>query len=218
MKAALRVLSYVKTFPKGRILFDTAYPILKDFNDDDYDWKEFYPDAAEELPPSMLKPKGKPVRITAYLDADHARDVVTRRSVTGILILLNNAPICWVTKRQRTVETSTYGSELVAARIATELVMELRYQLRMLGVPIDGPSMMYGDNQSVVLNTTVPFSVLKKKWHACSYHRVREAIAGKIIVFKHINSEENFADVLTKPLDSNTFHALIQPHLFRNPK
>ena len=166
----------------------------------------------------MLEPKGKPVRITAHVDADHARDVVTRRSVTGVLVFLNNTPICWISKRQRTVETSTCGSELVASRIATETVMELRHQLRMLGVPIDGPSMMHGNNQSVVLNTTVPSSVLKKKWHACSCHRVREAIAGKIIVFKHISSAENFADVLTKPLDGDAFHALIKPHLFRNPE
>ena len=68
----------------------------------------------------MPDPQGKSVRITVYLDADHAHDVVTRRSVTGIFILLNNTPIKWVCKRQRTVETSTYGSELVAARVATE--------------------------------------------------------------------------------------------------
>ena len=216
--AAQKVLCYLKTFPKGKILFDTSYPVHHDVNHDDLDWTEFYPDAEEELPPDMPDPRGKPVRITVYLDADHAHDVVTRRSVTGILMLLNNTPIKWVCKRQKTVETSTYGSELVAARIATEMVMALRYQLRMLGIPIDGPAMMFGDNQSVVLNTTVPSSVLKKKHHACAYHRVREAIAAKIIKFQHIKSTENFADLLTKPLGGPEFHALVKPYLFRNPK
>ena len=158
------------------------------------------------------------MRITVHLDADHAHDIVTRRSVTGILTLLNNTPTLWVCKRQKTVETSACGSELVAARVATEMVMALRCQLRMIGVPIDGPTMMCGDNQSVVLNATVPSSVLKKKHHACAYHRVREAIAAKIIVFKHIKSTENFADVLTKPLGGQEFHNLVKPHLFRNPK
>ena len=216
--AAQKVLCYLKTFPKGKILFDTSYPVHHDVNHDDLDWTEFYPDAEEELPPDMPDPRGKPVRITVYLDADHAHDVVTRRSVTGILMLLNNTPIKWVCKRQKTVETSTYGSELVAARIATEMVMALRYQLRMLGIPIDGPAMMFGDNQSVVLNTTVPSSVLKKKHHACAYHRVREAIAAKIIKFQHIKSAQNFADLLTKPLGGPEFHALVKPYLFRNPK
>ena len=85
---------------------------------------------------------------------DHAHDLVTRQSMTRILVFLHNTPIKSFYKCQMTVEMFTYGSEMVAARIATELVRELRYQLRMLGIPIDGPTMMYGDNMSVVLNTS----------------------------------------------------------------
>ena len=96
--------------------------------------------------------------------------------------------------------------------------MALRYQLRMIGVPIEGPAMMYGDNQSVVLNTTVPSSVLKKKHHACAYHRVREVIVARVIVFKHIKSEDNFSDIMTKPLAGEAFHKLVKPFLFRQPK
>ena len=110
-----------------------------------------------------------------------------------------------------------YGSELVAARIATELIMKLRYTLRMLGVPLDGPALMLGDNMSVVLNTTVPSSVLKKKHLGTSYHRVREAIAAKILRFAHVRSEENLADILTKPLANPIFHYLVRPILFRVP-
>ena len=115
------------------------------------------------------------------------------------------------------MESSTYGSELVAARVATELILELRYTLRMLGVPIDGPALMLGDNMSVVLNTTVPSSVLKKKHLGICYHRVREAIAAKVLRFCHVRSEENLADVLTKPLPNHLFYNLIKPILFRVP-
>ena len=100
------------------------------------------------------------------MDADHAHDIITRHSVTGILLFVNNTPIRWISKRQKTVETSTYGSELVATRIAVELILEIRYTLRMLGVPIEGPAMMVGENLSVILNTTVPSSQLKKKHNA----------------------------------------------------
>ena len=116
-----------------------------------------------KIPKGLPEPKGKPVKITVYVDADHAHDQVTRRSVTGIILFLNNMPVRAISKRQKTVETSTYGSELVAARIATELILETRYMLRCLGVKLDGPALMLGDNMSVVLNTTVPSSVLKKK-------------------------------------------------------
>jgi hypothetical protein len=59
--------------------------------------------------------------MTVYVDSDHAHDVVTRRSITGILVMLNDTPIEWISKCQKTVETSTYGSELVASKIAKEL-------------------------------------------------------------------------------------------------
>ena len=78
--------------------------------------------------------------------------------------------------------------------------------------------MIYGDSQSTILNTTVPSSVLKKKHHACAYHRVREEIAAMILIFKHIPSKESLVDVLIKPLVGEDFHALVKPCLFRNPK
>jgi hypothetical protein len=78
----------------------------------------------------------------------------------------------WYSKRLQTVETATYGSELVPVRIATDMIIEMRYVLRTLRVPIDGPVLLLGDNKSVVLNTSVPSSILKKKHYTCAYHRV----------------------------------------------
>ena len=76
---------------------------------------------------------------------------------------------------------------------------------------------MLGNNKSVVINTTIPSSALKKKHNAITYHRVHKAIAARLICFCHIDSKINVADVLTKPLDNQTFHHLIRPFLFRNP-
>ena len=77
---------------------------------------------------------------------------------------------------------------------------------------------MLGDNNSVVLNTSVPSSILKKKHHACAYHQVCEAIASGIVNFVHIQSETNYADMLSKPLANDAFHNLVKPLLFRVPK
>jgi hypothetical protein len=85
------------------------------------------------------------------------------------------------------------------------LILEIRYMLRSLGVALDGPALMLGDNMSVVLNTTVSSSVLKKKHNAIAYHRVREAIAARIMRFVYIKSEENVSDILRKALFNEKF-------------
>ena len=99
-----------------------------------------------------------------------------------------------------------------------DLIVEVRYQLRMLGVPLDGPALMLGDNKSVVVSTAVPSSVLKKKHCAINWHRCREALAAKTLRFVHIDTGDNPSDVLTKPLDNVKFNKHIRPLLFRNPK
>jgi hypothetical protein len=216
LEAMKRVFRYLKEFPKGKIVINSLYRDNSKFVSKDYEnWKELYPDASEEMPFNMPEPYGKKVRISCYVDANLAHDTMTRQSVTAILVFINNTPMRWYWKRQKTVKTSTYGSKLVAARIATDTIIEIRYILRMVGVPIDGPALLLGDNSSVVLNTMVPSSVLKKKHHACAYHRVREAIAGNIIRFVHIPGTTNYADVLSKPLLNYTFHNLVKPLLFR---
>jgi hypothetical protein len=128
LKAVKRILSYLKTFPKGRVIIDTSYPDHSMYLVEDHsNWIEFYPDASEEVPKDLPPEKGPRVRMTVDVDAEHANDLVTRRSITGILVMLNNTPIRWISKRQKTVEKSTYGSELLASRIATELILDVRY-------------------------------------------------------------------------------------------
>ncbi len=88
------------------------------------------------------------------------------------MLFLNITFARWVSMRQKTVESSTHGSELIAARTAIDLVVEVRHQLRMLGVPLDGPTLMLRDNKSVVISTAVPSGVLKKKHCSTCWHRV----------------------------------------------
>jgi hypothetical protein len=149
------------------------------------------------------------------VDADHAHDQLTRRSVTGFIVFANNNPIKWYSKRQNTVESSTYGAELVALRIAVKAIIEIRYKLCMMGIPIQGPSQLLCDNKSVVLNIALPYSTLKKKHNAIAYHRVHEAIATQIIKVNHIEGKNNPADILTKSTDGITFQKHLKTCLTR---
>jgi hypothetical protein len=200
--------AYLKAHDRSKIVLDDSRPLVDESRFVKQDWTEFYRDAQEAIPPNAPEPRGNSVVISCFVDADHAGNRVTRRSHTGIIIFVNRAPIIWYSKRQNTVETSTFGSEFIAARIAVELIEGLRYKLRMFGVPIDGPANVYCDNESVVLNSSRPESVLKKKHNAIAYHRVREAVAAGTIRITHESSESNIADMLTKLLDGLRLKAL----------
>ena len=60
--------------------------------------------------------------MTLFVDSDHAGDKVTRRSRTGYVVFLQNSPITWFSKKQSSVETSTFGSEFMAMKTATEYI------------------------------------------------------------------------------------------------
>ena len=204
---------------KGRIVFDGKYKFVDNviFNDTNrQEWEDFYQDANEEFPIKGPEPLGNPVRLSAYVDANHAGNLKTRRSHTGLLVYMNSAPILWYSKRQNTVETSSFGSEYIALRICTEMVEALRYKLRCFGIPIDGPCDIFCDNQSVVTNSSVPTSVLNKRHNAICYHRVREAQAAGVIRVGWIEGKFNIADLFTKTTLSNEAKRQFIQSIFNN--
>ena len=115
-----------------------------------------------------------------------------------VLHFINTTPVDWCLKRQATVKTATYGSEFVAAKTATEQIRDLRNTLRYLGVPIMTKAYMFDSNKSVITSATIPQSVLNKRHYMLSYHRVKEAIAAKILDFYWCSSNQNKNDILSK--------------------
>ena len=77
---------------------------------------------SEVIPEDAPVPKGKGMMMTLFVDSDHAGDKVTRRSRTGYVVFLQNSPITWFSKKQSSVETSTFGSEFMAMKTATEYI------------------------------------------------------------------------------------------------
>jgi len=208
------IFGYLKRNKRATIVFDESYVEWDEGSFEEHDWTDFYKGVQEKVPPNAPSPRGLPVQINCFVDADHAGNRVTRRSHTGILIFLNRAPIIWYSKAQNTVETSTFGSEFTAMRIAVEMLESLRYKLRMFGIPLDGPVNTFCDNKSVVTNAVHPASTLKKKHNAIAYHRVREAIASNIIRVGWVKTSKNLADLLTKPLPGPTLHSLCEKILY----
>ena len=154
------------------------------------------------------------VHIYVFVDANHVGNLVTRQTHTGILMYVQNSPILWLSQQQNTVETSTFGSEFVALRVARDLIVAMRYKLRMFGVPLEGPAQVFCDNQGVVKNTSIPESVLSKKHNTINYHAVREAAAARILQVTKEDTLMNLADLFTKVLSPDRRRELIGSILF----
>ena len=203
LRHLLQIFRYLKKHHNAELVFDPSDPVVNEADFERRDWtsSEFGAiDGEEVLPPNMPQPRGFGFVIRAKVDADHAADLVTRRSRTGFLIFLNCALVYWSSKKQTSVESSSFGSEFVAMKQCCEYLRGLRYKLRMMGIPCDGPSYIFGDNQSVLANTTIPDSTLKKKSQSIAYHFVREGSARDEWRTSYINTNDNESDLLTKVL------------------
>jgi hypothetical protein len=118
--------------------------------------------------------------------------------------------VIWYSKRQNTVEASTFGSEFIAMKTAIEQVESLRYKLWKMGIPISGPTSVYTDNQSVFKNATSPESVLKKKNNLIAYHRTREDQASKTVQVTWEPGDTNMLDILTKVMPGPRMRTLVR--------
>ena len=193
----------------------TTTPDYSHLVNKEYSWfYSCYSGARAEIPSDIPRPLGRLVIQSSCADANLYHDLISGKSVTGLLHFLNKTPIDWFTKFQSTVETATFGSEYVAARTCTEQIIDLRNTLRYLGVRIEGPSFMFGDNQTVVETASAPHGRLHKRHNALSFHRTRLAIAAKVLYFHHIAGKRNPADVLSKHWDFPSVWPMLRPLLF----
>ena len=210
-----KIVGYLANLPHGALRFRLHEPDYSNLPHKEYDWQRtVYSGAKEEIPHDIPEPKGKHVTTSTYVDANLHHDQVTGKAVTACLHMVNATPSHWHTKRQATVETATFGSEFVAARIATDQIIDLRYTLMYLGVPVRSKSYMFGDNKSVVDSASIPTSTLSKKSTLASYHRVREAIAAGYIQFNWKDGKSNPADILSKHWEFASIWPLLKPLLF----
>ena len=214
LEALYWIVNYLHRYPMHRLVMNHTNPQIDEsvFRHDD--WTDFYGNVVEEDPPNMPVPLGNAMQMSCFVDANHAGNKVTRRSHTGVFILLNNTPIIAFSKRQNTCESSTYGSELVAMRVARDMISALRIKLKCFGIPISGPTNVFCDNNAVVQNVSIPESTLAKKHNAINYHIIREAVAAGIIRVGKEDTLTNIADVFTKLVPFSRKYQLLSPFLW----
>ena len=222
LELLLHVFGYIKKYKNKCVGIDssprTPPPDVQDFQPDflaDYDY--VIPDEEAEHNLICPDPIGPPLQVSVFFDSDHAHDKKTRRSITGLLGFVGSTPVSWRSPRQTAVASSTHEAEFSAMRTAVEETKSLRYMLRCLGITVTGPSVMHGNNLSVIQNATMPAAELKKKHVAISYHVVREAVASSAVSPKWISTDENHSDIMTKQIGSGPFIGHVHDCFWKPP-
>ena len=212
---ALHVMSYLNIKHNSRLVFDPNYPgiDMSEFKSN-HNWAPFYGDLQEAKPLNAPKPLGKEVTLHMFVDSDHAGDKSDRRSRAGYMIFMNMDIINWHTKKQATVEGAVFGAKFVAMKQGVEALRGIRFKLRIMGVKIDGPTYVYGDNIPGIQNTSKPESVLKKMSNSICYHFVREAVAMRECLTTHVPTARKWAELLMKVLFGKKRQELVQDVVF----
>ena len=148
LEAAYGIFAYLNKHDRLRMVMNCNYPAEAPSVFYDMDWsKSVCTGAYEEMPANAAEPLGNPVVMSVLVDASHAGDLATRQSHTGIY--LNKGLVDAHSEKQNTVEMSTFGSELVALRIAMESLKVLRIMLQLMGILIEGLTNIFCHNESV---------------------------------------------------------------------
>jgi len=206
LRRALKIIGYLKKYPKKGYLVDSSDPIENiTFSKVQPDFGNQY-DKTEEMDDKLPAPIMNELKITIFVDANHGHDLITGKSVTGLILFVGRTPIKYFTKRQSTVQTSTFGAEFISLKRAVEEAITVRYYLRSMGVKVTEPTVIYGDNMSAIRNTIDPGSPLKKKYLALAYHFCREHYSSGIVDIRKIHTKDNISDPFTKGLSTNEFH------------
>ena len=100
-EACYSIFAYLHKHPTMSTMFHPSHIRMHEDQFRSHDWRDFYSDAKEELPPDMPEPLREPVKMMAFVNSDHAGNLVTRQSQTGYLIFCNQAPLSWFSKQQK---------------------------------------------------------------------------------------------------------------------
>lgn len=150
--------------------------------------------------------KEESFNLVGFSDSDYASDYNTRHSTSGYLFKLCGGPVTWSSKKQSSVCLSTTEAEYVAAAQAAKEAIWLQELLQDIGEQIVKPTPIYIDNQSAIKLIHNPEHHSRTKHIDIKYHFVREKYEEGIIVPLFVDTNNQEADLLTKPLTSSKFN------------
>jgi hypothetical protein len=156
--------------------------------------------------------QGLDLRLVGYSDADWGGNIDERKSTSGYVFLLNNGAITWSSKKQSCIALSTMEAEYVACLAAVQEAVWLRRFLQHLEIVRDAlnPVTIHCDSMAALAYAKDPKYHGRTKHIDIRYHYIRDMIAQKEVVLKHISTSRMVADPLTKPIARDVFQAHVR--------
>jgi hypothetical protein len=147
------------------------------------------------------------ITLDGYPDSDDGNCLDTWQSISGNLFRLNNSTICWRSKKQKSVATSTCEAEYTAIAFAMKQWIWLTNALEELNVPVTNAAMFCDNNSAIKIAYNHKIGDLFKHIDI-AYHLVDENIESVRISLLQVESAENLADICTKVLPQVTLRKL----------
>ena len=148
---------------------------------------------------SLFYPKSDVYDLKGYSDADYAGDLVNRKSTSGMVQFLGSCLVSWCSKKQNTVALSTAEAEYLAAAACCSQMLWIKQQLRDFGIKFECVP-IYCDNTSAICISKDPVHHSRVKHIHIRHHFLKDNVENKNIIVKHVNTNEQVADIMTKPL------------------
>ena len=148
---------------------------------------------------------GGDLELQGYCDANWGEDLEDRRSITGYVFVLNNAPVSWCTQKQPTVALSTQEAEYMSLSSACRELVWLRALLAELGIVYSSAIPLYNDNAAAIALARDPVQHRRNKHIDIRHHYIRELVRSKVVDIEWLSGKELVADFLTKPLAHHKF-------------
>uniref|UniRef100_A0AAV1VJJ4 Integrase catalytic domain-containing protein n=1 Tax=Peronospora matthiolae TaxID=2874970 RepID=A0AAV1VJJ4_9STRA len=148
------------------------------------------------------------VTAEAYSDADWGSNLDDRRSVSGVMIMIGNAPVVFKSKFQRTVALSSAEAEYMALSLCVQEVLWTRAILTDMGMVQMNATQIWEDNQGAIALAQNAGYHARTKHVDIRHHFIRETIEDRTVAVAYVDTKHQLADILTKALGSKTFKFL----------
>ena len=141
-----------------------------------------------------------------YVDSDLAADTKTRKSTTGLAIILAGGPIAYKTKSQATISHSTTEAEFTAATDCAKTALYIRSILKELGLRCENPTTIYEDNAAAIEMANAQKPTRRTRHMDIKHFALLQWCETDQIILSAISTSDNAADGMTKPLATTLFN------------